>query len=153
MFHYCCKAQYLKKTKSENKFVELTHSIHTFLGILLVSTVAVGQFAVEWLALSLIYPTLEASIKWPALLSNRINPLFLPDFIIMLKVIVQVCFQLLISDESLATIRTLKLNPKVNLINSNDILSKIKKSVKLFKINLLLYNVRFFFENRKVHKR
>jgi hypothetical protein len=76
------------------------------------------------LAWTLIYPTLEASIKWPALLPNRINSLFLSNFVIVFKVIIKMSFQLLISDESLSTITTLKLDPKENLINSNDVLSK-----------------------------
>jgi hypothetical protein len=91
---------------------------------LFIDIVAVVHFAVQWLAWTLIYPTLEASIKWPALLPNRINSLFLSNFVIVFKVIIKMSFQLLISDESLSTITTLKLDPKENLISSNDVLSK-----------------------------
>lgn len=112
------------KTMIKNKILKLTNGIHAFFLVLLVEIVAVAQFTVQWLAWTLIYPTLEASIKWPALLPNRINSLFLSNFVIVFKVIIKMSFQLLISDESLSTITTLKLDPKENLINSNDVLSK-----------------------------
>lgn len=112
------------KTMIKNKILKLTNGIHAFFLVLLVEVVAVAQFTVQWLAWTLIYPTLEASIKWPALLPNRINSLFLSNFVIVFKVIIKMSFQLLISDESLSTITTLKLDPKENLINSNDVLSK-----------------------------
>jgi hypothetical protein len=112
------------KTMIKNKILKLTNGIHSFFLVLLVEVVAVAQFTVQWLAWTLIYPTLEASIKWPALLPNRINSLFLSNFVIVFKVIIKMSFQLLISDESLSTITTLKLDPKENLINSNDVLSK-----------------------------
>ena len=94
---------------------------------MLVDIVAVVHFAVQWLAWTLIYPTLEASIKWPALLPNRIIWPLLSDFIIELEMIIKMSFQLFISDKSLATIRTLKLNSEENLIDSNDVLSINKK--------------------------
>ena len=103
---------------------KLTHCIHAFFLILFVEIVAVAQFTVQWLAWTLIYPTLEASIKWPALLPNRINSLFLSNFIIVFEVIIKMSFQLFISDKSLSAIRALKLNSEEYLIDSNDVLSK-----------------------------
>jgi hypothetical protein len=94
---------------------------------LLVDIVAVVHFTVQWLAWTLIYPTLEASIKWPALLPNRIIWPLLSNLIIELEMIIKMSFQLFISDKSLATIRTLKLNSEENLIDSNDVLSINKK--------------------------
>lgn len=103
--------------------MKLTHGIHAFVLILFVCVVTVVDFTVQWLAWTLIYPTLEASIKWTDLLPNRIIWPFLSDFIIELEMIIKMSFQLFISDKSLATIRTLKLNSEENLIDSNYVLS------------------------------
>jgi len=106
---------------------------------LFVKVVAVAQFTVQWLAWTLIYPTLEASIKWPALLPNRINPLFLSNFIIVFEVIIKMSFQLFISDKSLATVRTLKLYAEVDLVDGDDV--------------LFLNDIGLFLQKIKVHKR
>jgi len=103
--------------------VKLTHGIHAFVLILVVGAVAIVDFTVQWLAWTLIYPTLEASIKWSALLPHWIGWSFLSNLIVELEVVVKMSFQLFISDKSLATIRTLKLNSEENLIDCNYVLS------------------------------
>ena len=112
-----------KLCKMKKIKVKLTHGIHAFVLALLVEIVTVAQFTVQWLAWTLIYPTLEASIKWPALLPDWINSLFLSNFIIVFEVIIKMSFQLFISVKSLSTVRALKLYSEVNLIDSDDVLS------------------------------
>ena len=90
---------------------------------MVVGAVAIVDFTVQWLAWTLIYPTLEASIKWSALLPDWIGWSFLSNLIVELEVVVKMSFQLFISDKSLATIRTLKLNSEENLIDCNYVLS------------------------------
>ena len=86
-----------------------------------------------YLARSLLHPSVESIKQRPILLPSWVDTLLFTDLVILSKVLVEVCFELLVSDEALATIGALKFDLFIQLrygdkIKSIEWLLKVKKT-------------------------
>jgi len=76
---------------------------------------------------SLSYPPHEAIEEWSVLLLDGVYILLSSDIVVVAEVLVKMGFELLVADESLATVRTLELNSLIQFSNGNNVESILIK--------------------------